>query len=251
MSLDLLRQKLRSIRTANVYVKDLTGLFVVGILFLSMLFVGVLFGVLFIVEAPVDNNGYQLLPGSPEYLEFYTTSGIVVATLIVICLVLFVFFLARKPRFVYTIGTDFDQTTYLYFENRTKAQWIEDDKMLTFFKRTKTTIPVTDLEAIRSRLTEVCFWQAIDHVEIQKIKILPGKTKLRFKDHRRRYAPVHGITLLESPEGKWIGYREMIYTSYGGSTSIQSYKQYLFEDVNRTVNPVIPPEFKKEIASIR
>jgi hypothetical protein len=234
-----------------VYVKDLTGMFVVGILLLTMLFLVGLFSLLYVLEAPIDNNGVEFLAGTPEYIEFYTVTAYVVGGLTLLLLALFLWFTFRKPRFVYTIGTDFDQSNYLYFENRSKAQWIEDDKMLTFYKRTKTTIPVLDPEAIRTRLTEVCFWQAIDRVEIQKIKVLPGKTKLRFKDHRRRFAPIHGITLLESPDGKWVGYREMIYTSYGGNTSVQSYKKYTFEDVNRTVNPVIPPEFKKEITQIR
>jgi hypothetical protein len=247
MTFEQMKQRFQSIRTVTVAKQNKLGLFIGLILLPTFLIIAGMFFTMNIAGVSVEVNGIEYYPGSAQYESFYTvgiavSGAILLATLVVIVLSTF-----QKPKFAYAVGIDEGQDAFVYAETAKEAKWVGPTKAIVWNRKDDRCVVTNDPVMIQSEREQIAFWTLERAPDKFRIKENGNGFTIKYAIYRYGRSQTRSLRVYESPEGKILGYREMVWDSYGGNSNLQVYAKYTFENVNRNVRPAMPEKLKREI----
>lgn len=251
MNIEQLKQRFQSLRTATVLKKSQTVWFLGIILMPTFLALLAMFYFMMIAGVSVDVNGIEYYPGSVQFERFYLSSILVTAILPAVFLVLVLATGFQKPKFAYQLGLSDDQEPFLYAETRKEATWIGGTLMLVWNRSSGAVREVTDPTAIQIAKQEIAFWMIPWTPERFKVVEKTNGFVVKYRERKHFGNESRQIRVKVGEDGKIAGYTEMVWTSYGGNSSLKKYVKYVVTEVNRNLRPNFPDALKRAILKNR
>lgn len=247
MTFEQMKQRFQSIRTVTVAKRNKLGLFIGVILLPTFVFIALMFFVMMISGVSVEVNGIDYYPGTAQYETFYVGAFVVSGVALFAILLLIILSAMKKPKFAYAVGIDEGQDAYVYAETAKEARWIGQTRAIVHNRRTDQCVVHSDPATIQNEREQIVFWTLEQAPERFRIKEKRNGFTIKYRIYRYGRNQTRSLRVFESPEGQILGYREMVWDTYGGNSNLQVYARFTFDNVNRNVRPNMPEKLKREV----
>ncbi len=217
-------------------------LLLIMLIFSSSFFIILItFIILYLLKVPMDINGVQREFSEPEYSSFFTMFLTILTALSLLGIIIAIIQIFIKPKPYINLNKDIDLNKYYQIIiNNSKEFYLFDQIGFYYFPKTQEVTKIKNYSEIINLKEKYIFWERFNKVENPKIKILPKKIVLSFKQKNQRtilqyrysFKNINGIY----PEIV----SEAIQNGSGTRNSLNQMATYYFDSINRQPNTRLP-----------
>lgn len=246
MELNRIKQLFLRNQSYELYYKDKMGLFILLIIFGSLIPFWIIFIILYILQESIEINDSLVYPGDPAYIQFYLWLFIVIGLSLFLFFGLLLYFLTQKRKLILSVGMDSNQDPFVYYQAKNTREYIQSNRIIQYDDKSKRVNVSTDIATIQNRLAEIAFWLSNRRFDKIKIKEKSNLIKVKFSKQIGNAKQQYVIRLHLDESGQLQSFSQTIYDSSYGNSNIKSMRKFYVENVNRQVRIQLP----KEIQSI-
>ncbi|PKK94525.1 MAG: hypothetical protein CVV60_05970 [Tenericutes bacterium HGW-Tenericutes-5] len=214
-------------------------LFLNGFIYLS---VAIPFVVLWLLEVPFEINEELHQASDIEYIRFMSIFLGIFLSISLVCIIVGVLFLRRKPQDYIFISKDlnFDEI-YKIRQNKRTTIYIKKNKGLIYDEVTEGVLEINTLSEINDILNKYLFWLKWENIEDFKIKMKNKKTVLEFMEKTNKTVLKYRYSIPQSNSYLPERITETITNrTRSGKSNLSSYNIYYFTDNNVQRNLNLP-----------